>query len=301
MAADLLAADPVFRAWMEEGDRLLRERHGVFVLAAVYDPANRPSEPFDRIENTHPALFLVQYALAKSLIARGMEPDLMLGVSLGEFVAMALSEMISFEAALDVVATLPGVLRMQCEPGGMIAVLAHDSIHASSAILAETSEIAGIGSPKTFVLTAQESALPRIEQHLRERRVIFQRLPVPFAFHSRWIETSAQDCRAVFSRLDPSPARIPCLSSSDGDLVHAGTQDLFWRTLRAPMSLGLRIGELESQGGAVYVDLSPSGSIAGLARQSLERTSRSKLAPLLSPFGGNLNRIQAAIRKCNEG
>jgi hypothetical protein len=73
---------------------------------------------------------------------------------------------------------------------------------------------------------------------------------------------------------------------------------MFWRTLRAPMSVGARIGELEAQGGAVYVDFSPSGSIAGLARQSLARTSRSRLAPLLSPFGGNLNRIEAALRRC---
>jgi len=297
MAADLLADDPVFRIWMEEGDRLLRERHGLSVLTAIYDEANRPSEPFDRIENTHPALFLVQYALAKTIIARGVEPDLMLGVSLGEFVAMAVAEMIPFEVALDAVATLPPILLARCEPGGMIAVLARDSVHSESPILAERSEIAGIGSPRTFVLTAPKDDLAVIEAHLRQRRIIFQRLPVPFAFHSRWIDSAMEACRTVFGRLDLSPPRIPSLSSCAGDLITTDTPDMFWRTLRAPMSVGARIGELEAQGGAVYVDFSPSGSIAGLARQSLARTSRSRLAPLLSPFGGNLNRIESAIRR----
>ena len=298
MAADLYADDPVFRAWMEEGDRLLCERHGLAVLDAGYDPANRPSGPFDRLEHTHPALFLVQYAVARSFMARGVEPDLLFGVSLGEFVAMALSGMISFESALDAVAALPAVLRERCAPGGMIAVLAHDGIHAGSPVLAETSEIAGIGSPRTFVLTAPAGDLARIEDHLRERRLVFQRLPVTFAFHSRWIEPAADEARTLFSRLMPSRPRIPCLSSSAGEPLLIDTCDMFWRTLRAPMSVGARIGEIEADGGAVYIDCSPSGSIVALARQSLARTSRSILAPLLSPFGGNLNRIETAPRKC---
>jgi len=164
-------------------------------------------------------------------------------------------------------------------------------------ILAERSEIAGIGSPRTFLLTALADDLAVIEAHLRERRIVYQRLPVPFAFHSRWIDASMEECLSVFSRLDLSPPIIPCLSSCDVDLIRTDTPDMFWRTLRAPMSVGARIGELEAQGGAVFVDFSPSGSIAGLARQSLARTARSRLAPLLSPFGGNLKRIELAIRR----
>lgn len=297
MAADLFAADTVFRDWMHEGDRVLRDRHGLSVLDAIYDPVARASEPFDRLQVTHPAVFLVQYALAQSLRAKGLEPDLLLGVSLGEFVAMAVAEMVPFEAALDAVASLPPLLQASCEPGGMIAVLASSTLHAGVPDLARRSEIAGVGSGKTFVLTAPAGELPAIEQILRERRVTFQRMPVPIAFHSRWIEPAADRCRAMFADVALDRPRIPCLSSSAPDPVDAGTPDLLWRTLREPMNVGARIDELEARGGAVYVDLSPTGANAALARQSFVRGTASRLAPVVSPFGGNVNRLASVLSR----
>jgi bacillaene synthase trans-acting acyltransferase len=296
MAADLLASDAVFRDCMHEGDRFLRDRHGLAVLAALYDPEKRASEPFDRLEVTHPAIFLMQYALARSLRARGLEPDLVLGVSLGEFVAMAIAGMMSFEAALDAVASLPPLLQASCEPGGMIAVLASSTL-GNAPELARRSEIAGIGSGKTFVLTAPAGELAAIEQILRDRRATFQRMPVPLAFHSRWIEPAEERCRALFAKVALGRPRIPCLSSSAPEPVDAGTPDLLWRTLREPMNVGARIAELEAQGGAVYVDLSPTGANAALARQSFAKGTVSRLAPVVSPFGGNVARLASVISR----
>jgi acyl transferase domain-containing protein len=301
MASDLLAADNVFRRWMQEGDALLRDRFGLRVLDAVYDPRMRPSDPFDRIAVTHPALFLVQYAIAKSLIAQGLEPDLMLGVSLGEFDAMALSGMISFEDALSAVAQLPAQLQATCEPGAMIAVIAPAALHAETPQLAQRSEIAGIGSQKTFVLAVPEGEISEVERILTKQRATFQRLPVPFAFHSRWIEPAASACRDLFARIAISPRSTPCWSSCAAGIVSTHTTDPFWRSLREPMNVGLRIAELEAEGGAIYVDLSPSGAIAALARQSLARNhdegAASRLAPVMSPFGGNVNRIASVLAR----
>ncbi|HSP24142.1 MAG TPA: hypothetical protein VLQ65_03120, partial [Saliniramus sp.] len=93
----------------------------------------------------------------------------------------------------------------------------------------------------------------------------------------------------------------PCWSSCAEGPVSSGTHDLFWRSLREPMSVGARIAELEAQGGAVYVDLSPSGAIAALARQSLARNhaeaAASRLAPVMSPFGGNVNRVASVLAR----
>jgi bacillaene synthase trans-acting acyltransferase len=304
MASDLLAEDAVFRRWMQEGDAILRDRFGLRVLDAVYDPQMRPSDPFERIAVTHPALFLVQYAIAKSVMAQGLEPDLMLGVSLGEFDAMSLSGMISFEDGLSAVAQLPERLQATCEPGAMIAVIAPAALHAELPQLAQRSEIAGIGSPKTFVLAVPEGEISGVEHILTERRVTFQRLPVPFAFHSRWIEPAVSACRELFARMNVSPGATPCWSSCAEGIVTARTPDPFWRTLREPMSVGSRISELEAQGGAIYVDLSPSGAIAALARQSLSKHNAegaaSRLAPVMSPFGGNVNRVVSVLARVRE-
>ena len=49
------------------------------------------TEDFDNLLHTHPALFMVQYSLAQTLLRRGMKPDVVLGYSLGEWVALAVS------------------------------------------------------------------------------------------------------------------------------------------------------------------------------------------------------------------
>ena len=293
MAADLHEQEPVFRDWMRIGDALLRERFGYSLIAEIYGPDRRTGDPFDRLALSHPALFLVQYAAARAVMQRGLRPDLLLGVSLGEFVAMTVAGMMPFEEALLHVAGQPARFEASCPPGGMIAVLAPPALWHESPALAQNSEIGGISSDGHFVLSAPAGALVPIEAELRARAVAFQRLPVGFAFHSRWIDPAAQACRAADAGLRFAPPFWPCWSSClGGPLDPAGLEpDLLWRIVRAPMDLRGCFASLEGRGGARYVDLSPSGTLAALARQNMAASSTSSVLPLLSPFGGNMKRL----------
>src|SRR5688500_14439650 len=67
MAADLYRDHAVFRQWLRIGDEVVRESRGFSLIAEVFDDRYRPTDPFARLEATHPAVFLVQYALAKVL------------------------------------------------------------------------------------------------------------------------------------------------------------------------------------------------------------------------------------------
>lgn len=294
MAGQLLAENTVFRHWMQAGDAAIAARHGFSVLDEIHG-GNRAAMPFDRLEGSHPAIFLVQYAMAKLLQHHGLPPDMLLGVSLGEIVAQTVAGMMSFETALNAVADQPAQFRRTCPPGGMVAVLAPVALHAENAVLAARSEVAGITSPKHFILSALADDLAEIEAELRRREVVFQRLPVPFAFHSRFIDAAEAECRAATAPLRREGAFWPVWSCCTAAVTGTATPDLLWRIVRQPMQVLRTVAALEARGGGIYVDLSPSGTLATVFRQCLPTDSPSRLLSVLSPFGGDCDRLCKAV------
>jgi len=301
MARDLMGEDAVFHSWMEEGEALVRERFGFSVLAEIYDPDHAPGAPFERLEATHPALFMVQYAAAKAMMARGLCPDLMLGVSLGEFVAMALAGVIGFEEALTRIARQPALLHESCVHGGLISVLAGEDVRHDDAYLRDHSHLAGRGSAQNCVLAASHAAIDGICAHLAERGVTAVRLPVPYGFHSPLIDPAAPACRAMFAEITPRPAEIPCLSACFGGFIDHATPDLLWRIVRDRMDVIGVCGADHLTGGADYVDLSPSGALAALIRQNTAPGRARRIAITLSPMGGDSGRFDAVARRFRRG
>ncbi len=297
MARDLLTEDDIFRSWMEEGDALVRERFGFSVLAEIHDPDHPPGAPFERLEATHPALFMVQYAAAKAMMARGLHPDLLLGVSLGEFVAMALSGVIGFEEALIRIARQPALLHERCARGGLISVLAGDALWREDACLASHSHLAGRGSAQNCVLAAARAHIDPVCTHLAARGVTATVLPVPYGFHSPLIDPAASACRAMFAEITPRRGTIPCLSACFGGILDPEAPDLLWRIVRDRMDVMRVCGAAALGGGANYVDLSPSGALAALIRQNTPPGPARRIAITLSPMGGNAGRFDAVARR----
>lgn len=295
MAADLMAEETVFRHWMQLGDAIVAQRHGFSILAEIYDEGRSPGAPFDRMEASHPAIFLVQYALTKVLQHHRLGPDMLLGVSLGEFTAQAVAGMMSFEATLCAVADQPALFHRTCRAGGMVAVLGPPDLHTRRPLLATHSEVAGVNSAGHFVLSALAQDLPAIEADLKACDVPFLRLPVPFAFHSRFIDAAETAWRDAFSQQRRETPFWPVWSSCTGELIGPATPDLPWRIVRQGMNVRRTLHTLEQHGGAVYVDLSPSGTLAALFRQGLDKNSPSRVLSVLSPFGGNMERLRKTM------
>ncbi len=305
MARDLMAEDSVFRASMEEGEALLRARFGFSVMDEIYDPDQAPGAPFERLEATHPALFMVQYAAAKAMMARGLHPDLMLGVSLGEFVAMALTGALGYDEALSRIARQPAMLADSCPPARLVSVLAGAGIREEDPMLAASSLLAGRGSPQNSVLAVEAGRLDAVMDHLSALGVPAQILPVPYGFHTALIEPSAAACRAMFAEINLRRPDRPCLSSCLGGLIDPQVPQLLWRIVREPMNVPAAVACAEArfagETGAVYIDLSPSGALAGLVRQNLVKvspsTKASRIALTLSPMGGNPARLDSVARR----
>src|SRR5262245_63688851 len=124
MGRALYDDNDTFRDWMIRLDDIARGASGRSVIETLYSDAHGKGDPFDRTLLTHPAIFMVEYSLAQSLMRAGVWPDIVLGASLGSFAAAAVAGFIGVEDALTAVMRQATALEECCEPGGMIAVLA---------------------------------------------------------------------------------------------------------------------------------------------------------------------------------
>ncbi|WP_187393825.1 acyltransferase domain-containing protein [Oceaniovalibus sp. ACAM 378] len=294
MAAGMMQSQPVFRQWMEIGDAIVHRAEGFSPLAIIYDKARGKHEAFDQLEHSHPALFMVQFALAKQVQALGLRPDLLLGMSLGEFVAMSVAGMIPFETALLVIARQPRVFDSTVAPGALIALLASPAEIAAVPGIEKIAEIVGVNGARHCVLACLEAARADVTAALDRAKIAHQRLPVPFAFHSRWIEGAKDRYLASVADLRLETPFWPAWSSRLAAPVHRADPAHLWQIVRGPMRLRETVAAIEAQGGAHYIDLSPTGTIAAILGQDATK-GPSRRTALLSPFGKDSARLDSLM------
>src|SRR5687767_11016929 len=114
MGRPLFDGNACFRHWMQKMDRIALAHASRSVVEALYDPRNGKSRPFDSLVLSHPAIFMVEYALARTLIESSIQPDLVLGASLGTFAAAAVAGAMSMEDALRAVLDQSAIIESCC-------------------------------------------------------------------------------------------------------------------------------------------------------------------------------------------
>jgi bacillaene synthase trans-acting acyltransferase len=298
MARALFEQERVFRDSMTRLDGIVRDLAGSSVLEALYSPANPKGATFDRIQLTHPAIFMVEYSLAQSLMRAGVEPDITLGASLGSFAAAAVSGFITAEDALAAVIRQASVMDECCTPGGMYAVLSNPALYAQP-FLSANSAMAGVNFSSHFVVSARRAQFASIEAGLRANAVAFQRLPVSFAFHSEWIEEARGPFESFTRTLRLKPGELPFVSCHDAAPAAELADGFFWRVVREPIRFRDAITRLEGSGAYRYIDVGPASTLATFLKYALPAGTRSTVLPILSPYGHdqkNLAAVMAATR-----
>ncbi|MCB0191369.1 MAG: acyltransferase domain-containing protein [Anaerolineae bacterium] len=294
MGRELYEKQPYFRAWMEKGDRLLQERVGVSVLAELYNPAHKKSDPFNRTRLSHPAIFLVEYSLAQALIEQGLEPDYVLGASLGSFAALAVAGALTFEAALLAVIEQADCLERYCRPGGMTAILADPALYEQRPWLWQQSTLAGINFDSHFVISTNREKLDAILQMLQREKITAQDLPVSLAFHSAEIDSAKPAyCDFLQSLPRQAPRRLFFCCAAATERVDI-PNDYLWTVVREPIRFRQTIAMIEARQAWSYLDLGPSGTLATFVKYNLAKHSASEVFSIMTPFGrdvSNLNRL----------
>jgi bacillaene synthase trans-acting acyltransferase len=297
MGRELFEKNETFRDWMIRLDDIPRHVSGKSVIEVLYSDVYGKGDRFDRTLLTHPAIFMVEYSLAETLVEAGVRPDMVLGVSLGSFAAAAVAGFIGFEDALTAAVRQAMAFENYCEPGGMTAVLADPGLFAEEMFRGRC-ELAAVNFSSHFVISTRCAELEAIEAALDKHDISYQRLPVSFPFHSQWIEDAKTPFDSFMRSVPRKQGRLPLACCQQTTILSSLHENYFWDVARRPIRFRETIAQLEQQGAHRYIDVGPAGTLATFLKYAVPET-KSAVHAILTPFGfdqKNLAALLATIR-----
>lgn len=288
MGRDLFLQSPIFRRWMLTLNQLVQEKTGLSITDEIYSEARGRVEQLNQLSISHPAIFMVEYSLARLFIESGIEPDYVLGASLGEFTAAAVAGVISPGEALEWILKQTELLPKLCGPGGMIAIIDNPDLYRQTPALSQNSELAAVNFASHFVISGDWRPLQDIEQFLKTRRLMYQTLPVQYGFHSPNVDPLNDEYLNFLSNFRMNEPQMAMISCVTGEQLTEVSPEYFWEVIRRPIQFQKAIAALEKRGSYCYIDLGPAGTLAGFTKQNLAQDSLSHAYPIMTPFHQDL-------------
>jgi bacillaene synthase trans-acting acyltransferase len=292
MGKELYCQNAIFRKWMSKLNDVVYQKVGVSIIDEVYNEAKSKSDNFDRLLYTHPAIFMVEYSLARVLIESGVEPDYVLGTSLGEYTSAAVAGVLPVEETLEIILMQAQLIESHCQIGSMIAVIDNFNLYHQSSTISLHSNLAAINYSSHFIIAGESVKLLRIEEHLKTKDLVFQALPVRYGFHSSNIDPIENEYKMFLSKFLFKKPNIPVISCLLSGCVTNFSANYFWNITRQPICFQKTINKLEEQGQLKYIDLGPSGTLANFVRKNLSKDSFSQAYDVLNPFGQDVKKLE---------
>eukprot|EP01044_Picomonas_judraskeda_P003379 COSAG03_NODE_277_length_9517_cov_112.780739_4_plen_1043_part_00 len=226
MGSGLYKTEPVYRKHFDECCNLLQPIVSYDLRVKLFSDAtsqtDATNEAFAEAFNSDPvvvqtSIFAVEYALAKFLIeSAGIKPIAMVGHSIGEYAAAAVSGLMSLQDALGMVVTRAKTMNESCEHGSMLSVKM--PVEDARQFVAARSDawLACENSPEHVVFSCSAESVDLVANELSERGCKAVRLQVTHGFHSPMVQPAADAVEAYAKGIHMATPEIPMTSNVSG-------------------------------------------------------------------------------------
>jgi phthiocerol/phenolphthiocerol synthesis type-I polyketide synthase E len=266
MAKGLYETEPVFAEHFDTCAAGFREEMGVDLNAEIFGGT---ATDLERIDRSQPALFTVEYALAKLVDTYGVRAGAYIGYSTGEYIAATLAGVFDLETAIKTV-SLRARLMHESPPGAMVAVaLGPDDIAQYLAeFIPKGVELSAVNDPGNCVVAGPKDQIRAFSQRLNEQGIPVRRVRATHAFHSSSMDPILGEFQDFLARQELCVPRTPLLSNLTGTWLSEQqvTDPATWtRQISSTVRFADELEVVLSDPGRILVEVGPGGSLTGSA------------------------------------
>ncbi|MBD2494900.1 acyltransferase domain-containing protein [Nostoc sp. FACHB-280] len=219
---------------------------------------------------TQPAIFVIEYALAKLLISWGIHPAAMIGYSIGEYVAATIAEVLSLDEGLRLIAARAQMIQ-KLPRGAMLAVPL--SLTEISPLLNDKLSLSAVNGSSMGVIAGEIEAIEVLERKLTQKGLACRRLETSHAFHSQMMTGASTDLCKLVRTFNLQAPKIPYISNVTGTWITASeaTNPDYWvKHLCQAVLFAPGIQVLWKQQYPILLEVGPGQTLGSFAMQCLE-------------------------------
>ena len=291
MGKELYENSVRFKFWMDHCDKIVHPLIETSIIDVLYRGQGK-RDPFDRILHTNPALLSIKYSLSRVIMEMGIQPDYLLGYSLGEITAAIVSGALSLEEGLQLAVGKAKLVEQKSQLAEMLAIVESPEIMSEFPELFQNCWITGKNFKNNFVVSGLPKDIQYLREGLKEKNKISQILPVKYGFHTELIDSIEEEYKELVRKLNPAAIGIPIISSLKNERIQEVNVDYFWEVIRHPVDFEKTIDWVLKLGDFVFIDVGPSGSLATFVKYILPANSESLSLQMLNQFGKDLNSLE---------
>ncbi|MEH1851361.1 MAG: beta-ketoacyl synthase N-terminal-like domain-containing protein [Nostoc sp.] len=286
MAQELYEIEPTFAKHVDSCALILQPHLGLDIRSLLYpkkQDTETASKQVQQTALTQPALFAIEYALAQLLMSWGVQPEAMIGHSIGEYVAATVAGVFSLEDALLIVAKR-GQLMQQVPTGSMLAIRLPEkdvrSLLSAQTLDKNSLQIAAINSPSSCVVSGTNEAVATLKNQLSSQQVECRLLHTSHAFHSQMMEPILQAFIELVKKVKLNPPRIRFISNVTGTWItdaQATNPDYWCQHLRQTVRFSDGISLLLKQFEGIFLEVGPGRTLSTITTQHLEKNTKQQV------------------------
>lgn len=267
MGRRLVQAEPAFCQALARCDEALRPHTGWSLLEVLHRAGE---EQLEQIDVVQPVLFAVQVALAELWRSMGVEPDGVVGHSMGEVAAAVVSGALDLEQAARVICLRSRLMKRVSGKGAMLVVgLDLEQARAEIGPYCEQVSAAVSNSRNSTVLSGDPEALAELAGRLQGRGVFCRPVKVDVASHSPQMEPLRPELERGLAGLQPRPAALSFYSSVAAGVLPGEqlTPEYWGSNLRQPVLFSGALERALADGMNTFIEISPHPLLLGPAQQ----------------------------------